>query len=461
MEPFPGLPNTSHDRILEGNKNGLCLGSKSRSHQDNLAGKIYSVRDPSNKPGVTIRIMDNRLEEAKGKDNAAPSADYATHAMKWFKTVPNLYYKSNDDVRKFPPTSASLALNAFRMDKDSPYKKKWISSWYNKGIPELDEDVQKRVRKNDPRLFRSGLGKKYKELVEPVVKYWCNAYLNDSGKKNILFGGDGEVYKTYKKTPEMIAAVEKLASEEPQSFMNYDLVNYPEYAKFSDFPIRNLIANSGSIYFLSNNAEKEWAKPYLDDVIKNAISMEPDRFFKLFNQKDWAKPYLEDIKIPSLRKNPIEFITFIISSRESMATYGKELEGAINAALVESPHIFLKLFSKSNFARPHIQTAKDNIIKEIKENKKMRESRAREICNCVGEESFIKERNAQLNGNSAYGILGCYYFEDGQNEDNDDEDFADDFISKESSAVRVALVKLAKALSSLGLPSESKSIFKI
>jgi hypothetical protein len=75
MEEFPGLPGTSHDRILEGNKNGLCLGSNLKLYQDNKNGKIFSVRDPENKPRVTIRIENNELEEAKGKGNQPPDVD--------------------------------------------------------------------------------------------------------------------------------------------------------------------------------------------------------------------------------------------------------------------------------------------------------------------------------------------------------------------------------------------------
>lgn len=54
---YKGDPNKSNDRTVEGNLNGLCLGSTMGLYQNNKNGKIYSVRDSSNKPRVTIRIQ--------------------------------------------------------------------------------------------------------------------------------------------------------------------------------------------------------------------------------------------------------------------------------------------------------------------------------------------------------------------------------------------------------------------
>lgn len=71
MEPYPlteaelgGEKNrTSYDRIMEGNKMGICLGKKMKLYQDNSEGEIFSLRNSSNEPCVTIRGTTDWVEE--------------------------------------------------------------------------------------------------------------------------------------------------------------------------------------------------------------------------------------------------------------------------------------------------------------------------------------------------------------------------------------------------------------
>ena len=232
IETYKGIANTSHDRILEGNRNGLCLGSELKYYQDNSQGEIYSVRDPENKPTVTIRIENNNLEEAKGKSNSPPTVEGAIHAKEWFETLEGLRYRDNYDFRKFPPTNKEVALKSFLKDKRAPYKDGWVLSWYGNGIPELDKDVLNKIEKNDPIIIQSGLGKKYKELCEPVVRFWCRQYLSDFNPA-ILFGtkaGIHETYKTYKKLPEMVEAVNNFARRDGDFYFKLGLDRIPEFS---------------------------------------------------------------------------------------------------------------------------------------------------------------------------------------------------------------------------------------
>jgi hypothetical protein len=105
--------NTSHDRIVEGNKMGVCLGKKMRLYQNNNSGKIYSLRNSANEPCVTIRAItdyeddddvevdyddpdyepfDNsktifKVLEFQGLGNSVPSKKYADYILRFFDEV--------------------------------------------------------------------------------------------------------------------------------------------------------------------------------------------------------------------------------------------------------------------------------------------------------------------------------------------------------------------------------------
>lgn len=120
MEPYPlteaeleGEKNrTSYDRIMEGNKMGICLGKKMKLYQNNSGGKIYSLRNSSNEPCVTIRgeidwveerddgvdpddedyePMDHSKEVLKvyeffGQGNSIPSKKYSDYILRFFRS---------------------------------------------------------------------------------------------------------------------------------------------------------------------------------------------------------------------------------------------------------------------------------------------------------------------------------------------------------------------------------------
>jgi hypothetical protein len=181
---YRGDDRKSNDRTVEGNINGLCLGKTQGLYQDNSAGKMYSVRDPRNKPRATIRIGvyydENRfrLFEAKGKNNMSPDTEGAMHANIWFESQTNLEYKGNHDYISFPPTSIEDAKEKFSRNPAEAYRAGWIVHWYRKGILELDEDVRERIAANDRLVIWSGLGKKYKELVQPVVEFHTKDFIS-------------------------------------------------------------------------------------------------------------------------------------------------------------------------------------------------------------------------------------------------------------------------------------------
>lgn len=87
IEPWRGMRNTSNDRVVEGDFMGICLGSASRFYQDNRSGYIYSLRDPSNYPHVTMRVDNGILREEKGKGNSVPAEKYLKYIDAFYEKI--------------------------------------------------------------------------------------------------------------------------------------------------------------------------------------------------------------------------------------------------------------------------------------------------------------------------------------------------------------------------------------
>jgi hypothetical protein len=305
---YPGLPNTSHDRILEGNKNGLCLGSGLKLYQDNSQGKIFSVRNPANKPEVTIRIQNNVLREAKGKQNSSPSVEGAAHAVKWFETIEGLNYRFNDDYQNFPPLSAEDAKNEFSKNSYDFYKRGWISSWYGKGIYEIDEDVQNKITGNDPLVFV--LAEKNHKLIKPVVQFWFKE-LDKKFDENVFTEIiNRNLHKLYKDLPEIIQFGKNVAERAPFYFLS-DFADKP-WAKDYIPTAAKSYAEKNPDYFLSDFADKPWAKDYIPTAAKSCAEKYPYTFLRDFADKPWAKDYIPTAAESLAEKDPYYLLTHFI-----------------------------------------------------------------------------------------------------------------------------------------------------
>jgi hypothetical protein len=357
MESFPGLSETSHDRILEGNKNGLCLGSGSRYYQNNNSGKIYSIRDPENKPRVTIRIDENILKEAKGKNNNSPDVESAEKADAWFKTIKNLSYKNNGDYIAFPPLNIKDARKSFLENKDKAYSNGWAPHWYGKGIRELDEDIERKISENDPSLITGGFGKHpaFFEKIKPVVIYWCNQYnLNENYKaKEIMFGKKfepptHEVFKTYKKLKEMDLAIETLSRSENDviRFFELELYKIKEYEKYIPSSVL-LFSKKFPFDFIKFYKEKKesWAEPYLDATINIFSKLDPFEFLKNFSGMPESKNYIDDAARKFSYEDPKRFLELFYNKE-----WAKEyIHNCATRIIDEGAFEFLEKSSRNNY----------------------------------------------------------------------------------------------------------------
>jgi hypothetical protein len=356
MPEYPGLPETSHDRILEGNKNGLCLGSNLKYYQNNSEGEIYSVRDPSNKPRVTIRILDNVLAEAKGKNNLPPDVEGAKKADEWFKTIDGLKYKDIYDYVHFPPFTIEMAKGEFKTNKISAYEKEWVPYWYKKGIEELDLDLESKIKENDIILIIKNFGKYtlLYEKIKPVVAYWCNKYIlnKDYSLENILFSNYNQIWKTYKKLKEMQLAVKVYSDKHPYKFLQSNIKNIQEYNSSMESAAK-LAAEKYSYEFLDSFKQEPWAQPYLYEAAKLAAEKKSNDFLYNFRKKPWAQPYLDLAAKIAVENNSIEFLFRYV--RESWSK--PYVDRAVMLSLKENSNEFLRLFHNEPWAQSYIDLA--------------------------------------------------------------------------------------------------------
>lgn len=335
---YKGNPEKSNDRTVEGNLNGLCLGSVSGYYQNNDSGKIYSVRDPSNKPGATIRIHNNSLEEAKGKNNISPNVEAAIHADKWLKSRKGLSYKDNLDYIKFPPLSRQLAEEAFKSDYQSAYSKGWIVDWFNEGIPEIDQDVKYKIIDNDISIINAGFHKKYKELAEPVAKFWAEKYINDDDLN--IFSKSKEASRIYRKRPWMQAAAEKLFKEDTNRAFFFGLGEIPEFISFATTSAKRLAGDRPYDFFAYGLSDMEPLKYLKRSAAENLAKKNPHGFVELGLHTAEAYMDLTRSTIRSLAKeDPYFFFRMGFHKKESY----RDLAGiAAESLTIKDPYYFFE-----------------------------------------------------------------------------------------------------------------------
>lgn len=308
---YKGNNRKSNDRTIEGNLNGLCLGATMGYYQDNRSGKIYSVRDPENNPKVTIRINNNYLAEAKGKNNLPPGVPGAIHAKEWLSTQNISLSGYSSDYNNFPPTTREDAIRDFGGGRDEAYQRGWVMHWYKAGVSHIDKDVEKRIKNNDILIIHSGLGKKYKELVQPVVRFWIDKWTQlDHGdiwgdfNPHQIYQLSHESWKVYKKEPWMKDAVEKLMKERREFGFKIGIHKIKEYDDISIKAARSIIEEEPSAFFRLKLHEEY--KDLAEEVAQSLAKKNPEKFFEYGLQETYK--HLEEVAAKSLaEKDPLKF----------------------------------------------------------------------------------------------------------------------------------------------------------
>lgn len=285
VEPWDQSGSSSHDRVLEGNLMGLCLGSSKRLFQKNNLGKIYSVRDPNNNPEVTIRMKGGSEkgysppEEMKGKFNLNPSVAASKHMIEWFEQIGSDYKKSSDN-KLIPPLTKEAVLEKIKTLKEKVLGQPWILSWYRKGIEELDRIVEHEI--NNPsssRLIGSMIHKKYPELLEPYIlkllnnnmlyKFYPLGFEESMDKKPFVSMSalSAEIWKKYRNRDWIKKLLENIVEEYPNEFINSPIsVEYKEY--ITEDIKKEFINNANLVDFFQKNLHKDIIEESMPEYAK-------------------------------------------------------------------------------------------------------------------------------------------------------------------------------------------------
>ena len=118
--------NTENDLGVEGDKMGHCVGS----YCDEVTSgntTIYSLRDRRNEPHATIEVIPTlplgrtrsrgRVDQIKGKGNAAPVEKYRPMIKQWLQTTGFTYENSPDYLNILSAEEIKEKLLAGELDK--------------------------------------------------------------------------------------------------------------------------------------------------------------------------------------------------------------------------------------------------------------------------------------------------------------------------------------------------------
>ena len=273
MVPWKEDSSLSHDRIQEGDNNGLCLGSGSKLYNDSQSGYIYSLRTPANKPVATIRTKADLINtkdfsneyvyfhEIREKNNKDLGIEASIYLDRFFKSV-NIWPSSYDsyiiDTNPKALAELSSAFTGSEGQADSKSEKEisdlfdWIyflnkkrssrkeSQKYKEYLSYYNDLVSARsllFNSDDGRFLRptsferdESRARKYTERILKKIKELSSGSFLDNSFVESMFGGsynnfDSSTWeKLYKrilsKIPEYKDALPILAEEFPVTVYN-------------------------------------------------------------------------------------------------------------------------------------------------------------------------------------------------------------------------------------------------
>jgi hypothetical protein len=237
----------SKDREREGNLMGMCLGSGSKLYHEDIH-KIYSIRDPKNKPKVTIRIKDNELQESKSRSNNVPSVELTMMIKEAFlHYLTDVSTESCSDFTRLPPTELSDVQSSFSKDRDNSITKGYGKFWYKDDrTPEIKNHIDKSVQEDDFRLISASFPSEGPEYFEGLAER-CAKNVPEKLDFFMPLNSTSEVntsWKYYKKKPWCIDAVKRLVASDKHRSLFFSLAlfeNYPYKDFVSDEDIRSFM----------------------------------------------------------------------------------------------------------------------------------------------------------------------------------------------------------------------------
>jgi len=291
----------------------------------------------------------------------------------------------------------------------------------------------------------------------------ASRYLNGKVKGIIYFQeGDGDcslVYDAATVVPAAYRTIEdgewhKFSDSERKPFVDIDMLNSFKEDKYNkkrivfnvekmisllsgvsgspslnesmEFAAKRLAEEKPSI-FLREFSSEAWAQPFLSIAIEAQIKESPGDFLLYFWRRPWAQSYLNIVANKCIESKPCDFLY----SYSMYPWAANHLDAASTKCINSRPTHFLYDFAKESWAQPYLDFAAKESIRRNKDR----------FIESFSSEAWANEKRLEL-------------------EDKSYIDLAKESGNKTSSQ-NILLLKLSKALHSLGHFSESKSIFKI
>lgn len=312
---------TQNDLEVEGNRMNHCVGSYCEQVK-NSDVDIYSLRDPQNKPHVTMEVVPGTFMfmQIKGNSNSIPKQEYKNLLKEWFQTLPgamvSTQYDTDDsvDFKKIEKeiditNNASEIIQKLNYKKTDDYGLPINLSKSNLNIRALYSNIVYVLYLQYKNKYVPEMDKIANELVDLVYKHdfdVINVYSTLSDKQKDWHGFDNIDYKMF--LPYLLSEIE----DENQKQYNKDHPDYPVEPKepfATDFPTYEEYLEAEKNYEI--NLEK------FEDQQQNFSHIKYDLFPYKFNKK------LHDIIVQKLETNPFPKIDALEGSNSRMENFLK------------------------------------------------------------------------------------------------------------------------------------------
>lgn len=169
---------TENDLAVEGNLMNNCVGSYFEAVEEGKC-RIFSLRDPQNKPHVTIET-DNSIHDFRqilGNSNREPDKTYKKMIKEWITSLPgDRYFAGEDRDNLYYP------LHYLDMDKINNVLAKTVDPEYglksnsNVEVPDFERIIGDYIARDN-----SGSEGNYRGAVEDFPELFINALLTEKG----------------------------------------------------------------------------------------------------------------------------------------------------------------------------------------------------------------------------------------------------------------------------------------
>jgi serine/threonine protein kinase len=270
-----------------GRRLGICLAQG--LYGDDTSGKIYSLRDQKGKAYVAIRILDNVIQEIKGKNNRPPVRIYIAKIIRKWVLESGFEFSNmgKEDFDGLPPINWEDAKNklenlgSFESGYRTFIKNGWFHTYRKQFVPYMEDILYSAIGKKpwDPR-YKYGVTTKYGTAggaLEEAVRSGAHHVYKDFFERNLediaKFQPHIYIWEDFPKTfgkdnPTNKIAVETLAVENPTSILS---ILYPWSGKSRVYETITKVSGVRDLALNQLNNR-------IDEVLESGLTKDKNKF---------------------------------------------------------------------------------------------------------------------------------------------------------------------------------------